>query len=177
MNAGILDSIEPEVGNRPLADAEGVVSVPMSDGVTPVPLPAERAKGNDRGESATGLGRAAVVCFHCGEPCRDGVFTTQEKAFCCRGCLTVFELLTENGLADFYTMTEGAGVKVKSAAEPARYSYMDSPAVREKLVDFSDAHSTRVTFRAPAIHCIACVWVLENLFRLKPGIGASRVPR
>jgi Cu+-exporting ATPase len=27
----------------------------------------------------------------------------------------------------------------------------------------------------PAIHCVACVWLLENLFRLKPGIGQSRV--
>jgi Cu+-exporting ATPase len=25
------------------------------------------------------------------------------------------------------------------------------------------------------MHCIACVWLLENLFRLKPGIGYSRV--
>ena len=30
-------------------------------------------------------------------------------------------------------------------------------------------------FRIPAIHCIACVWLLENLFRLHPGIGNSQV--
>ena len=34
---------------------------------------------------------------------------------------------------------------------------------------------TRVTFRLPDIHCVACVWLLENLFRLRPGIGESRV--
>src|SRR5262249_40220696 len=27
----------------------------------------------------------------------------------------------------------------------------------------------------PAIHCVACVWLLENLFRLHPGLANSRV--
>jgi Cu+-exporting ATPase len=47
--------------------------------------------------------------------------------------------------------------------------------VRQRLVDFSDSRLTRVRFRVPAIHCIACVWLLENLFRLHPEIGHSQV--
>ena len=47
--------------------------------------------------------------------------------------------------------------------------------VREQLVDFSDSKTTRVTFRLPAIHCIACVWLLENLFRIRSGIGQTQV--
>ena len=47
--------------------------------------------------------------------------------------------------------------------------------MRNRLVDFTDARLTRVTFRIPAIHCIACVWLLENLFRLNPGIRQSQV--
>ena len=47
--------------------------------------------------------------------------------------------------------------------------------MRDKLVDFADARITRVTFRVPAMHCIACVWLLENLFQLKAGIGQSQV--
>ena len=34
---------------------------------------------------------------------------------------------------------------------------------------------SRVTFQIPAIHCVACVWLLENLFRLHPGVGRSQV--
>lgn len=56
-----------------------------------------------------------------------------------------------------------------------RFVFLDAPEVRQRLVDFSDASLTRVTFHLPAIHCIACVWLLENLFRLKPGIGQSQV--
>jgi Cu+-exporting ATPase len=113
-------------------------------------------------------------CFHCGTPLRGAVFTSQHKSFCCKGCLTVFELLTENGLADFYRFGKAAGVRAKAAPEE-EFSYLDDPAVRRRLVDFADERVARVTFRVPSVHCIACVWLLENLFRLKPGIGYCRV--
>jgi P-type Cu+ transporter len=47
--------------------------------------------------------------------------------------------------------------------------------VQAKLLDFTDGRSSRVTFQVPSIHCVACVWLLENLFRLHPAIGDSRV--
>lgn len=114
-------------------------------------------------------------CFHCGTLCRGGVFEQEDKAFCCRGCLTVFELLSENGLTDFYKLSATAGVRVNATAKEDQYRFLDAPGVRERLVDFSDERLTRVTFHIPAIHCIACVWLLENLFRLKPGLGQSQV--
>jgi Cu+-exporting ATPase len=42
-------------------------------------------------------------------------------------------------------------------------------------VDYSDSQTCRVTFDLPAIHCIACVWLLENLYRFHAGIGRSLV--
>jgi Cu+-exporting ATPase len=117
---------------------------------------------------------ATVKCFHCGTPCRDGAFARDDKSFCCHGCLTVFELLTENGLSNFYELADSAGVRVKASREN-QFQYLDEPVVREWLVDFQDERITRVTFHIPAIHCIACVWLLENLFRLKPRIGESQV--
>jgi len=47
--------------------------------------------------------------------------------------------------------------------------------LQQRLLDFTDGRQSRVTFHIPAIHCIACVWLLENLFRLHPGIGHSQV--
>jgi Cu+-exporting ATPase len=114
-------------------------------------------------------------CFHCGTLCHGPLLRFEDKAFCCRGCQTVFEILRGSGLTDFYQLSETAGVRVNATARQEQFRYLDAPAVREKLVDFSDAHLTRVTFRIPSIHCIACVWLLENLFRLQPGIGPSQV--
>jgi Cu+-exporting ATPase len=121
------------------------------------------------------LVEASPACFHCGEICRDGVHASHEKTFCCAGCVAVFELLTENGLDQFYSLEAAAGVKIRPAADSASFRYLNDPVVRKQLVDFADERVTRVTFRVPAVHCIACVWLLENLFRLKPGIGHSRV--
>ncbi|MBI5774998.1 MAG: heavy metal translocating P-type ATPase metal-binding domain-containing protein [Verrucomicrobia bacterium] len=118
---------------------------------------------------------ARPPCFHCGTACRGDTFRAGEKSFCCQGCRTVFGLLTENGLGQFYQLGEAAGVRVNGPAKAEQFRFLDEPAVRERLADFSDAKLTRVTLRLPAIHCIACVWLLENLFRLKPGIGQSQV--
>jgi Cu+-exporting ATPase len=118
---------------------------------------------------------AGPVCFHCGAPCREAALRSGDKAFCCRGCLTVFELLRENGLTDFYTFGPAAGVRVQSTTREEEFKYVDEPPVRERLVDYADDRVTRVTFRVPAVHCTGCVWLLENLYRLKSGIGKSRV--
>jgi Cu+-exporting ATPase len=118
--------------------------------------------------------RAAVKCFHCGTGCRSGAFSSGDKSFCCQGCRMVFELLSENGLNEFYALSSDAGVRVK-ATRAEQFKYLDATAVRERLVDFQDDRVTRVTFHIPAIHCIACVWLLENLFRLNSGIGESKV--
>ncbi len=118
--------------------------------------------------------RATVKCFHCGTGCRADAFSLGDKSFCCAGCRTVFELLSENGLNEFYALADDAGVRVK-ATRADQFKYLDATAVRERLVDFQDDGVTRVTFHIPAIHCIACMWLLENLFRLNAGIGESKV--
>ena len=115
-----------------------------------------------------------LACRHCGNPCGDSRLTHQEHRFCCQGCLTVFELLCAGGLADFYRMGGTSGVRGGTASED-RFAYLDVPEVRARIVDYSDERITRVTFRVPAIHCAACIWLLENLFHLKSGMGQSRV--
>lgn len=125
--------------------------------------------------AATGNVTEATACFHCGTLCRGASFALEDKAFCCQGCRTVFEILSANGLTDFYKLSETAGVRISATVKTEQFKFLDEPAVREKLVDFSDAKLTRITFHIPSIHCIACVWLLENLFRLKPGLGQTQV--
>lgn len=87
----------------------------------------------------------------------------------------MFELLQENGLGDFYRLADGAGVRVSESASPNRFAFLDEPAIRDRLIDFSDGSTARVSFHVPTIHCVACVWLLENLYKLSPGIGKSVV--
>ncbi len=117
----------------------------------------------------------AVNCFHCGTPCASDSIAKENRSFCCHGCQTVFELLAENGLGQFYELSADAGRRMERPADAEKFRFLDEPSVRSRLVDFDDGKVTRVTLHLPAINCVACVWLLENLFRLKPGIGQSRV--
>ncbi len=117
----------------------------------------------------------ASGCFHCGLPCPPTVEAGRNPAYCCVGCQTVSEMLLNNGLGHFYDLVPRAGVRQEAEPAVERYQFLDEAAVRARFVDFTDGLQTRVTFRLPTMHCVACIWLLENLFRLRPGIGVSRV--
>ena len=117
----------------------------------------------------------AGACFHCGEPCSNAVFALEEKVFCCFGCQTVFSLLQDNGLEQFYQLQSAPGTRIRATSAAAKWAFLDDPGVAEKILDYADPTQSKVTLHLPAIHCVACVWLLENLFKLHPGIGRSQV--
>lgn len=114
-------------------------------------------------------------CFHCGLPCPDAAFAHAGKVFCCNGCLVVHDLLTSTGLGHYYDLRRNPGSRISKPASSDRWAYLDEPVLAQRLLDFTDGRQSKITFHVPAIHCIACVWLLENLFRLHPGVGRSQV--
>ncbi len=119
---------------------------------------------------------AVKRCHHCGGDCAGATVTGDGRTFCCAGCLTVYEMLRVGGMEEFYRLGVASGVRGRAdAGGEDAFRYLDEPSVRARIVHYSDERVTRVSFRVPAIHCIACVWLLENLFRLRPGIGCSKV--
>lgn len=115
-----------------------------------------------------------TACHHCGESCGNANIHIDDKAFCCEGCKTVFEILDDNGMCRYYEIDDNAAFSLKGKKQ-AEYAYLDDPDVREKLIDFSDGQQARATFYLPQIHCASCIWLLENLYKLSPGVIASTV--
>ncbi len=113
-------------------------------------------------------------CYHCGEPCEEEVIHTDDKNFCCYGCKTVFEILNENNLCEYYSLDEKPGITLRHVKADS-YSYLDAPTVRKKLMEFDSPSFGRIWFYIPVIHCISCIWLLENLQRIRKGIVASEV--
>lgn len=109
-----------------------------------------------------------LTCFHCHQDCEDDVLWIADKAFCCYGCKTVFEILQENDLCDFYTLDERPGIQQKNPV--ASFSYLDEPEVRAKLIRFESKDFVRVEFSIPTIHCVSCIWLLENLHKIDSGV-------
>lgn len=115
-----------------------------------------------------------VACFHCGQDCGSDHVTTDEKRFCCKGCKMVYEILNENNLCEYYSYAKAPGVSQHFVADET-YAFLDETTIRKKLLAFdSDSYST-VQFFVPAIHCISCIWLLENLQRLDVGVLKSEV--
>lgn len=118
---------------------------------------------------------ADTPCVHCGTLCGNTGLNENGNAFCCRGCSMVYSILHGSGLEKFYTLDDQAGQRTDTSVEAGQYEFLTDPEIKRKLIDFTDGHTTRVTFHLPQIHCVACVWLLERLYKLHDGIGHSEV--
>ncbi|HEX6889817.1 MAG TPA: heavy metal translocating P-type ATPase metal-binding domain-containing protein, partial [Chryseolinea sp.] len=114
-----------------------------------------------------------VKCFHCGDQCEEPV-CFNDKVFCCDGCKTVFEILNANNLCEYYQLDGYSGSSLKNI-QRGSFSYLDAVDVRKKLVSFESANLSKVTFYVPTIHCVSCIWLLENLRRLHSGVLKGEV--
>jgi Cu+-exporting ATPase len=115
-----------------------------------------------------------VQCYHCGQPCEDTTWQ-DDKPFCCVGCKTVYEILSANDLCDYYTYQQNPGIQLTKSIDESAYDYLNEPAIRQKLLTFNSETFGRVSFYVPTIHCVSCIWLLENLKRLDSGILKSEV--
>jgi P-type Cu+ transporter len=117
-----------------------------------------------------------IACTHCGDDCQDtSIHIEGEKFFCCDGCKTVYEILDQNGMCTYYNLDENPGITLKGRSYGEKYAYLDNADIARRLLDYADEKLCKITFHVPSIHCSSCIWLLENLYRLKPGISYSRV--
>ncbi|TYA55939.1 heavy metal translocating P-type ATPase [Formosa maritima] len=112
-------------------------------------------------------------CFHCGDSCNNQAIIFQEKSFCCNGCKTVYEIFSENDLTCYYDLQTSPGAIPKEIQ--GKYDFLEQQNIIEKLIEFDDDNVQIVTLYIPHIHCSSCIWILENLNKLNPGISSSQV--
>ncbi|MEL7162487.1 MAG: heavy metal translocating P-type ATPase metal-binding domain-containing protein, partial [Bacteroidota bacterium] len=116
----------------------------------------------------------ALACAHCGDACADASIREEEKVFCCAGCRGVYQLLHDNGLENFYRLDERAGRRQDAQAE-GEYAWLDIAKLAERFVRYRDAERTHVLLELPTIHCASCIWLLERLPQLLPGVLSCTV--
>ncbi len=115
------------------------------------------------------------ICVHCGEDCGKNPVMFDGKPFCCHGCKTVYQLLHEKDMKQYYEFEKLPGIKVETEAHEQKYAFLDLDSVKEKLIEFSDGEIAKVTLHIPSIHCASCIWLLENLHTLNENIQHSFV--
>lgn len=119
---------------------------------------------------------ALVDCAHCGLPVPGGDPASAAPQFCCNGCRAVHHMLREAGLGEFYRLRDRMGeAPPGQAARPAEvYARYDDPAFAERFVRRAD-DAAEVELHVDGVHCTACVWVMDQLPRVLPGVAASRL--
>jgi Cu+-exporting ATPase len=95
--------------------------------------------------------------------------------FCCNGCKTVYLLLNDNKLYSYYDLEKTPGIRVETTMYGNKYEFLDNEEIRDKLISFSEGGISKVKFYIPVIHCASCIWLLERLHVLHPGIRQSVV--
>lgn len=114
-------------------------------------------------------------CVHCGTDCGKNPVVWDEKEFCCHGCKTVYQILNENRLGAYYEIQPMSGIRIETGQPLRKFAFLDLDEIKDKLADFRDGNTVRVRFFIPAIHCASCIWLLEHLDTLHPGISHSTV--
>ncbi len=113
-------------------------------------------------------GSTATHCAHCGLDLtatqrRDG------KRFCCSGCEFVHDLIHAEGLDRYYDL------KPTTTAPPTP-SAAESHAWLEAAITRSpDGGRARATLDVQGVHCAACVWLLDTLYRRHDGALSLRI--
>ncbi len=114
-------------------------------------------------------------CFHCHDACPDERLHIGDKYFCCDGCKMVYEILNTNDLCEYYNLDKNPGQSLKNRKDAKAYAYLDDDEVQEKLLEFNNGQTAQVSFYLPQMHCVSCIWLLENLYKLDAGVTHSRV--
>ena len=116
----------------------------------------------------------SLICYHCGDECKDDSIRTDDKIFCCNGCKTVYEILDQNRLCNYYNLDQTPGIS-PDLNFGSRFDYLDDPSTIQKLLDFQNDNISKITFHIPQMHCSSCIWLLENLYKLNTGVSSSQV--
>lgn len=102
-------------------------------------------------------------CLHCRGPVPAG---SSLDGFCCNGCSAVYSLLHEQGLERYYDLAGGETMPVAESRGERSFAWLDPLLARSEE---GASAICALDLDVQGIHCAACVWLMDELFRRKEG--------
>jgi Cu2+-exporting ATPase len=91
------------------------------------------------------------------------------ESFCCAGCRAAWEVLHACGLERFYTLPER---RLAAVAPSGRtFEEFDHEAFQRLHTRARPDGAREIDFYLEGIHCASCVWLIERLPRMVPGLA------
>ena len=118
-------------------------------------------------------------CAHCNaEVSTPAEIVFDHKPFCCHGCCAAYQWLTAEGLEQYYELRErfnaadgnrGAEVTLDEMSE------FDSAWYAQQHIRPVASNGLKSKIYLEGIHCAACVWLIEKMPKLVPGVLSAQV--
>ena len=120
------------------------------------------------------------LCEHCGleilslsnrKEARDS------SRFCCMGCEFAYQLISDWNLEEFYQLRNEDSEKrlERVQASESNFKFFDDPEFQARYVKSKSLDLSSTIFYLEGIYCVACVWLIEKLPAILPGVIESRV--
>ncbi len=116
---------------------------------------------------------SAIPCAHCGIPVAvDAAPAEPAVVFCCQGCRAAHAMIIGCGLQDYYRLRTAT---IGQPGDPAGTVAFASPAFIAQHVRLRADGLAEIAWFVEGIHCTACLWLLEHLPVLDPGVKEARL--
>jgi P-type Cu2+ transporter len=129
-----------------------------------------------------GSGRPAVAagqlaCAHCARPVPEAELEPgADSQFCCSGCRAVYAIIREHGLDRYYELRASAdGSAPPPKPSDRSYAELDDAGFLSRSCRATADGLLSTELYLEGVHCGACVWLVEKLPRLVPGVAESRL--
>jgi len=118
-------------------------------------------------------------CFHCGQsiPSDEVVhYTIQNspESFCCHGCAGVCDAIYEAGMQSFYRRTPDGELLSPPPPPTKDIEFFDYDEVQSQYVE-NLTPLREITLVSEAIHCAACIWLIEHTLAKIDGVKMAKV--
>lgn len=118
----------------------------------------------------------AVACAHCQANVPLGLVAEDDSpSFCCNGCQMAWHLIHQNGLDAYYDMSRTGASPLGNQVDAGPYADFDLPDFLDKFARPLPGGRWSISLALQGIHCVACVWLIEKLPQLLPGVIAATV--
>lgn len=76
-------------------------------------------------------------------------------------------------MTGYYELNNAPGKRPE--ASDSKYAFLDNEIIAKDLISFQEGRLTGMHTFMPNMHCSSCIWLLENLHKLEPGVKSSQV--
>jgi len=105
-----------------------------------------------------------LPCSHCGLPVPASQIEAEAALqFCCHGCRTVYAVIHDAGLENYYGYwKESGGERVPARTTDRSYAEFDDPAFAQAYCKEQPRGLWAIDLYLEGVHCSACVWLVER---------------